>query len=33
MALLTKIRVSSQLQDQPKKTENLSIFAGKQVAQ
>jgi hypothetical protein len=33
MALLTKIRVPSQLQDQPKKTENLSIFTGKQVAQ
>ncbi len=33
MALLTKIRVLSQFQDQPKKTENLSILTGKQVAQ
>jgi hypothetical protein len=32
-ALLTKIRASCQLQDQPKKTENLSILAGKRVAQ
>jgi hypothetical protein len=33
MALLAKIRVSSQLQDEPKKTEDLSIFTGKQVGQ
>jgi hypothetical protein len=32
-ALLTKLRVSCQLRDQPKKTENLSILTGKQVAQ
>ena len=31
--LLTKIRVSSQLQDHLKETENLSIVTGKQVAQ
>jgi PilZ domain len=32
-ALLTNIRVSGQLQDQPKEAENLSILTGKQVAQ
>jgi hypothetical protein len=31
--LLTNIRVSCQLQDQQKEAENLSILAGKQVAQ
>jgi hypothetical protein len=33
MALLTEIRVSSQLHDKPKQTESLSVLTGKQVAQ